>query len=105
MRREPALERDGGGDPVASFRLDVYRHRHARVVSSSFGGRHHEPPDPVGPGGGDRDGAMWIGDDRRRACWQGRVILFPNNPIDRWQTFGEHAMVLNALLFHNDFPA
>ena len=36
---------------------------------------------------------------------KGRVLLFANNPIYRWQTFGEHAMVFNALLFHNDFPA
>ena len=28
---------------------------------------------------------------------KGRVILFANNPIYRWQTFGEHAMVFNAL--------
>jgi hypothetical protein len=36
---------------------------------------------------------------------KGRVLLFANNPIYRWQTFGEHGMVFNALLFHNDFPA
>jgi hypothetical protein len=36
---------------------------------------------------------------------KGRVLMFANNPIYRWQTFGEHAMVFNALLFHNDFPA
>jgi hypothetical protein len=36
---------------------------------------------------------------------KGRVLLFANNPIYRWQTFGEQAMVFNALLFHNDFPA
>jgi hypothetical protein len=36
---------------------------------------------------------------------KGRVILFANNPIYRWQTFGEHGMVFNALLFHNDIPA
>jgi hypothetical protein len=36
---------------------------------------------------------------------QGRVILYANNPIYRWQTFGEHAMVFNALLFWNDMPA
>ena len=36
---------------------------------------------------------------------KGRVILFATNPIYRWQTFGEHAMVFNALLFYNDFPA
>jgi hypothetical protein len=36
---------------------------------------------------------------------KGRVILFANNPIYRWQTFGEHAMVFNALLFWNDLPA
>ena len=33
---------------------------------------------------------------------QGRVLLFANNPIYRWQTFGEHGMVFNALLFYND---
>lgn len=33
---------------------------------------------------------------------QGHVLLFANNPIYRWQTFGEHAMVFNALLFWND---
>jgi hypothetical protein len=36
---------------------------------------------------------------------KGRVLMFSNNPIYRWQTFGEHGMVFNALLFHNDFPA
>ena len=36
---------------------------------------------------------------------KGRVLLFANNPIYRWRTFGEHAMVFNALMFHNDFPA
>jgi hypothetical protein len=33
---------------------------------------------------------------------KGRVIFYANNPIYRWQTFGEHGMVFNALLFHND---
>jgi len=36
---------------------------------------------------------------------KGHVILYVNNPIYRWQTFGEHALVFNALLFHNDLPA
>ena len=36
---------------------------------------------------------------------KGRILIFANNPIYRWQTFGEHSMVFNALLFHNDFPA
>jgi hypothetical protein len=36
---------------------------------------------------------------------RGRVILFANNPIYRWQTFGEHGMMFNALLFYNDIPA
>jgi hypothetical protein len=36
---------------------------------------------------------------------KGRVLMYVNNPIYRWQTFGEHALVFNALLFHNDFPA
>jgi hypothetical protein len=35
---------------------------------------------------------------------KGRVIFYVNNPIYRWQTFGEHQLVFNALLFHNDFP-
>ncbi|MFN8064949.1 MAG: M14 family zinc carboxypeptidase [Vicinamibacterales bacterium] len=35
----------------------------------------------------------------------GHVLLFANNPIYRWQTFGEHGMVFNALLFWNDFPS
>ena len=36
---------------------------------------------------------------------KGRVLAFVNNPIYRWQTFGEHGLVFNALLFWNDFPA
>jgi hypothetical protein len=36
---------------------------------------------------------------------KGRVLLYVNNPIYRWQTFGEHALVFNALLFWNDLPA
>jgi hypothetical protein len=35
----------------------------------------------------------------------GRVLLFANNPIYRWQTFGEHGMVFNGLLYWNDMPA
>jgi hypothetical protein len=35
---------------------------------------------------------------------KGRIILYANNPIYRWQTFGEHGMVFNALLFYNDMP-
>ncbi len=36
---------------------------------------------------------------------KGRVLMFVNNPIYRWQTFGEHALVFNALLFYNDMPS
>jgi hypothetical protein len=36
---------------------------------------------------------------------KGRVILYANNPIYRWQTFGEHGMVFNAILFYNDLGA
>ena len=36
---------------------------------------------------------------------KGHVLLFTNNPIYRWQTFGEHEMVFNALMYWNDFPA
>jgi hypothetical protein len=36
---------------------------------------------------------------------KGRVIYFVNNPIYRWQTFGEHQLVFNALLYFNDMPA
>ena len=39
------------------------------------------------------------------AAGKGRVILFTNNPIYRWQTFGEHAMIFNTLMFWNDMPA
>jgi hypothetical protein len=33
---------------------------------------------------------------------KGRVIMFANNPIYRWQTFGEHTMLFNSLMFWND---
>jgi hypothetical protein len=36
---------------------------------------------------------------------KGHVVLFANNPVYRWQTFGEHAMLFNTLLFWNDLPA
>src|SRR4029079_2942340 len=36
---------------------------------------------------------------------KGRVILFANNPIYRWQNHGEFNMVFNALLNWNDFAA
>jgi hypothetical protein len=36
---------------------------------------------------------------------KGRVIFYANNPIYRWQTFGEHGMVFNAILFYNDIAA
>jgi Zinc carboxypeptidase len=39
------------------------------------------------------------------ASGKGRVLLYANNPIYRWQTFGEHEMVFNALLYWNDLPA
>jgi hypothetical protein len=35
---------------------------------------------------------------------KGRVVLYSINPIYRWQNFGEHNLVFNALLFFNDFP-
>jgi Zinc carboxypeptidase len=35
---------------------------------------------------------------------RGRVLLYVTNPIYRWQNFGEHNLVFNALLFHNDLP-
>ena len=36
---------------------------------------------------------------------KGRVILYVDNPIYRWQTFGEHQLVFNALLYFNDMPS
>ena len=36
---------------------------------------------------------------------KGRVILFSNNPIYRWQNHGEFNMVFNAILNWNDVPA
>jgi hypothetical protein len=35
---------------------------------------------------------------------RGRVLLYVTNPIYRWQNFGEHNLVFNALLFYNDLP-
>ena len=35
---------------------------------------------------------------------KGRVLLYATNPIYRWQNFGEHGLLFNALLFYNDFP-
>lgn len=36
---------------------------------------------------------------------RGRMLLYSVNPIYRWQNFGEHNLVFNALLFHNDLGA
>ena len=36
---------------------------------------------------------------------KGRVILFANNPIYRWQNHGEFNMVFNSILNWNDPPA
>lgn len=36
---------------------------------------------------------------------KGRVLMFVTNPIYRWQTFGEHELVFNALLYYNDLPS
>ena len=36
---------------------------------------------------------------------KGRVIMFANNPIYRWQNHGEFNMVFNALMNWNDIPA
>jgi hypothetical protein len=33
---------------------------------------------------------------------KGRVIMFANNPIYRWQNHGEFNMVFNAILNWND---
>jgi hypothetical protein len=35
---------------------------------------------------------------------RGRVIMFANNPIYRWQNHGEFNMVFNAVLNWNDMP-
>ena len=39
-----------------------------------------------------------------RPVGKGRVILYVDNPIFRWQAFGEHDIVFNAVLF-DDLPA
>lgn len=36
---------------------------------------------------------------------KGRVLMYVMNPIYRWQTFGEHQLVFNALMYYNDLPA
>ncbi len=35
---------------------------------------------------------------------KGRVLLFANNPIYRWQNFGEFNMVFNSIMNWNDMP-
>jgi hypothetical protein len=35
---------------------------------------------------------------------RGRVLLFANNPIYRWQNHGEFGMVFNSLINWNDLP-
>ncbi len=35
----------------------------------------------------------------------GRVMMFANNPIYRWQNHGEFNMVFNSILNWNDVPA
>ena len=39
---------------------------------------------------------------RRRYNGKGRVIMFANNPIYRWQNHGEFNMVFNSILNWND---
>jgi hypothetical protein len=34
----------------------------------------------------------------------GRVLLFANNPVNRWQNHGEFNMVFNSILNWNDAP-
>ena len=41
----------------------------------------------------------------RRLHGKGRVVLFSNNPIYRWQNHGEFNMVFNAMLNWNDMGA
>lgn len=36
---------------------------------------------------------------------KGHVLLYVMNPIYRWQTFGEHALLFNGILYYNDLPA
>jgi len=36
---------------------------------------------------------------------KGRIIMFANNPIYRWQNHGEFNMVFNALMNWNDMPS
>src|SRR5579862_284364 len=36
---------------------------------------------------------------------KGRVIMFANNPVYRWQNFGEFNMMFNSILNWNDVPA
>jgi hypothetical protein len=35
---------------------------------------------------------------------KGRALMYAINPIYRWQNFGEHMLVFNALMFFNDLP-
>ena len=35
----------------------------------------------------------------------GRVLMFANNPVYRWQNHGEFNMVFNSIMNWNDVPA
>jgi hypothetical protein len=94
------------------------------LLQAGGGGGPFGPPAPEGPDtprvlvrfqGGDAGvlSGLLRGADQLRnrpavvdaPVGKGRVILYANNPIYRWQTFGEHGMVFNAILFYNDIPA
>jgi hypothetical protein len=36
---------------------------------------------------------------------KGRVLMFANNPVYRWQNHGEFNMVFNSIVNWNDVPA
>jgi hypothetical protein len=84
-----------GPDPAAAARPDA-----PQVIARFTGGD-----------GGVLSGVMRGADQIRNRpaivdapVGKGRVLMFVNNPIYRWQTFGEHGLVFNALLFYNDMP-
>ena len=47
----------------------------------------------------------FVVDSRNAHNGNGRVLMFANNPIYRWQNHGEFNMVFNALLNYNDIKA
>ena len=53
----------------------------------------------------DRAASAFVVDIPEAYHGKGRVIMFANNPVYRWQNHGEFNMMFNSILNWNDIPA